>query len=136
MPRTTPILLALTLLLLPGCKSDAEKQMADMTAKQKEIVAILKTVTDQPSAKAANEKIKTVANDIQAILERAKGTPTNEAQRKQLADKYKPQQEEITKDAQAELQRIAKIPGAGAELMEGLMQLSTAGLRAGVPAPK
>ena len=136
MPRFAPLVLALTVALLTGCKSDAEKQMANMTAKQKEVVTILKTVTDPESAKAANEKIKAVAKDIEGILESAKGTQTTDAERKRLGEKFKPEQQQITKDAQAELQRIAKLPGASVELMDGLMQLSTAGLRAGVTAPK
>jgi len=126
----TTLLLTLTL-LCPGCtKSEAERQFSDMTDKQKEVVTILKTVNDPESAKAANEKIKAVATDVQQILKRSKGTKTTEAERKQLAEKYKPQLQQASKDAQAELQRIAKIPGASMELMDGLMQLSTAGVRA------
>ena len=126
-----PTTLFLTLALLcPGCgKSEAEQQFADMTAKQQEVVSILKTVNDTESAKAANEKIKAVATDVQHILQRSKNIKTTEAQRKQLAEKYKPQLQQAGKDAQAELQRISKIPGASPELMDGLMQLTTAGVR-------
>lgn len=129
-PFATTVLLTLAF-VSAGCKSDAERQMAEMTDKQKEIVSILRSVTDTESAKAANVKIKAVAKDVEAILQRSKTTQTSPADRTKLAEQYKPQQEQITKDAQAELQRIAKIPGASMELMEGLMQLSTAGLRAG-----
>ena len=132
--RLLPTTLLLTLALLAtGCKSDAEKRMSEMTAKQKEMIAVLKGVTNVDSAKAANAKIKDIAKDVQSILERAKGVQTTEAERKQLAEKFKPEQQQISKDAQAELERISKIPGASMELMEGLMQLSTAGLRAGAP---
>ena len=126
-----PAALVLTLALIcPGCgKSEAEQQFSDMTAKQKEVVSILNTVNDPESAKAANEKIKAVATDVQHILQRSKNIKTTDAQRKQLAEKYKPQLQQAGKDAQAELQRISKIPGASPELMEGLLQLSTAGVR-------
>jgi hypothetical protein len=108
--------------------------MSELTAKQKDMIAVLKGVTDVESAKAANTKIKQIATDVQGILERSKGLQTTEAERTRLSEKFKPEQQQISKDAQAEMQRIAKIPGASMELMEGLMQLSTAGLRAGASA--
>lgn len=133
------LLLAFTLALpsLAGCgKSEGEKQMSEMTGKQKEIVSILRTVNDVDSAKAANVKIKDVAKDVQSLLERSKTTKTTESERTRLVEKFKPEQQQITKDAQAELQRIGKIPGASIELMEGLMQLGAAGHAAGASAPK
>ena len=137
MNRLLPTTLLLTLALVAtGCgKSDAEQQMSDMTAKQREIVTVLKDVKDVESAKAANVKVKAIATDIQKILERSKSTKTTQDEQKKMAEKYKPQQQEITKEAQAELQRISQIPGASMELMEGFMAVSTAGLRAGAGAP-
>src|SRR4051794_13319341 len=107
--RLLPTTFALTLLLAllsAGCKSDAEKRMSEMTAKQKDMIAVLKTVTDVESAKAANAKIKDIAKDVQSILERSKGIQTTEAERTKLAEQFKPEQQQISKDAQAELQRI------------------------------
>jgi len=124
-------LLLLALVLSAGCKSEAEQRMSELTAKQKEMIAVLKGVTDVESAKAANTKIKAIAKDVQDLIERSKGLKTTEAERTRLSEKYKPEQQQISKDAQAEMQRIAKIPGAGMELMEGLMELSSAGMRAG-----
>jgi len=131
----TTLLLALAFLTTGCTKSDAEQQMSDMTAKQREIVTILKDVKDVDSAKAANVKVKAIATDIQKILERSKTTKTTQDEQKRVIEKYKPQQQAITKEAQAELQRISQIPGASMELMEGFMAVSTAGLRAGAGAP-
>jgi TPP-dependent 2-oxoacid decarboxylase len=134
--RLLPTTVLLTLALITsGCnKSDAEQQMSDMTAKQREIVTVLKDVKDVESAKAANIKVKAIAADIQKILERSKTTKSTQEEQKRIVEKYKPQQQEITKEAQAELQRISQIPGASMELMEGFMAVSTAGLRAGAGA--
>lgn len=138
MMRLLPTTLLLTLaLVVSGCgKSESEQQMSDMTTKQREIVSALKDVKDVDSAKAANVKVKAIATDIQKILERSKGTKTSQEEQKRIVEKYKPQQQEITKEAQAELQRISQIPGASMELMEGFMAVSAAGMRAGTSAPK
>jgi Skp family chaperone for outer membrane proteins len=122
-----------SLALSLGCKSEAEKQISDLTGKQKEIVSVLKGVTDKDSAKAASAKLKSIAKDMQAMLTKAKDIKVSETERKQLTDKYKPEQDQLGKDMQAEMQRIAKIPGAAMELMDGMMEIGTAGLRAGAP---
>jgi DNA repair ATPase RecN len=117
-------------LLLCGCKSDAEKQMSEITDKQKEIVSVLKDVKDSDSAKAANTKLKAIAKDLEAAFERSKSVKTSIDEQKQLQDKYKPQLEQVAKDIQAEGQRIAKIPAAQKELMDGMMAIRFSAMKA------
>lgn len=119
-------------LSLAGCKSEAEKQISEITDKQKEIVTILKGVTDKDSAKAANEKLKGVAKDLTAIMERVKKTSPSQDEQKRLMEKYKSDQEQAKKDIQAEMERIAKIPGASMELMSGMMEIGMSAMKANI----
>jgi hypothetical protein len=130
MKYITSLATLLLILNLAGCKNDAEKQMSDLTDKQKEVVSVLKSVTDKDSAKAADVKLKAIAKDMSAILERAKTTNPSADEQKRLIEKYKPEQEQAAKDIQTEAQRIGKIPGAGLELMDGLMEVGSVGMKA------
>jgi len=131
MKFVTSLAALLLCLNLAGCKNDAEKQMSELTDKQKEVVTVLKGVTDKDSAKAANTKLKAIAKDMSAILERAKTTNPSADEQKRLIEKYRPAQEQAAKDIQAEGQRIGKIPGgAGLELMEGLLEVGSVGMKA------
>ena len=131
MKLITSLATLLLCLHLTGCKNDAEKQMSELTDKQKEVVTVLKSVTDKDSAKAANTKLKAIAKDMSAILERAKTTHPSADEQKRLIEKYKPEQEQAAKDIQTEAQRIGKIQGgAGLELMEGLMAIGSVGMNA------
>jgi Tfp pilus assembly protein PilP len=130
MHRSTLALLLLTLLTLAGCKSEAEKQLTDVTNKQKEMITVLKSVTDQASAKSADPKLKQIAQDLTATFQRMKTTKATQDEQKRLLEKFKAEQEQTNKDMQAEMTRIAKIPGAPQELLDGMMAISSAAMKA------
>jgi thiamine biosynthesis lipoprotein ApbE len=131
MQRTTPCtLLLFTLVALAGCKSEAEKQLTDVTNKQKEMITVLKSVTDQASAKSADPKLKQIAQDLTATFQRMKTTKATQDEQKRLLEKFKAEQEQTNKDMQAEMTRIAKIPGAPQELLDGMMAISSAAMKA------
>jgi|SRR3954447_20475947 hypothetical protein len=131
MRSATYAVLVFTLgLALVGCKSEAEKQLSEVTDKQTEMVGILKGVTDKESAKAADVKLKAIAKDLTAIFERMKTTNPPQDEQKRLMEKYKAPQEQARKDMEAEMTRISKIPGAGQELFDGMMEISSAAMRA------
>ncbi len=114
-----------------GCKGgEAEQQISDLTAKQREVIDVPKAVTDKESAKAANTKLKTLAGEFGAVLERMKTTKVSKSENDRLQAKFKSQQDQLTKDMQAETQRIGKIPGAGPELLEGLKAIGAAAQKA------
>jgi len=97
-------------LLLAGCKSDEEKAISSMIDKMNEQVAVLKTIKDPASAKAAAPKLQAIAADMKKLSDSAdKLKPTPEEQKK-LEEKYK---KEMTATAEAlmkEMGRIMKDP--------------------------
>jgi hypothetical protein len=115
---------------LAGCKSEAEKQVSDLTSKQKDMVSVLKTVKDKDSAKAANVKLKTIAADLTATFEKMKKTNPSQEEQKRLMEKYKTEQEQTGKDIQAEMARISQNPELSMELMEGMMAISSSAIKA------
>jgi len=122
---------ALTLgLALAGCKSEAEKQISDITEKQKDMVSVLKGVKDKDSAKAANVKLKSIAQDLTAIFEKMKKTNPSQDEQKRLMEKYKAEQEQTGKDLKVEADRIGKNPELAMELMEGMMAIQGAAFKA------
>jgi hypothetical protein len=124
-------MLVLTLAIgLAGCKSEAEKQISDITDKQKDMANVLKSVKDKDSAKAANVKLKGIAADLAATFEKMKKTNPSQAEQKRLMEKFKTDQEQTGKDIQAELARISQNPELRAELMEGMMAIQGAAFKA------
>lgn len=115
---------------LVGCKSEAEKEMSNAMAKQKDMVSALKGVTDKDSAKAANVKLKAIAKDMSDMFDRMKQVRASQDEQKRVVEKYKPEQEQIQKDLQAETQRISAHPEWVMEMMEGLQEIGRAGMKA------
>jgi hypothetical protein len=113
-----------------GCKSEAEKEMSNAMDKQKEMVSVLKSITDKESAKAANVKLKGIANDMSAMFDRMKGVRASQAEQKRVVEKFKPDQEQLQKDMQAETVRISAHPEWVMEMMDGLQEIGKAGAKA------
>jgi hypothetical protein len=117
-------------LALAGCKSEAEKEMSDIMDKQKDILAVLKGVTDKESAKAADVKLKAIAKDMGEIFERMKKTNPSQDEQKRILGKYEAQKDQVSKDMQAEMQRIQAHPEWAMELTDGMMEIGTAAIKA------
>src|SRR4051812_36039580 len=97
-------------LALAGCKSEAEKQMSDVIDKQKDLLSVLKGVTDKDSAKAADVKLKAIAKDMSAMFDKMKQVRASQDEQKRIVEKFKPDQEKLQKDMEAETKRISAHP--------------------------
>lgn len=106
------LILTLALAFLPGCKSEPEKAMADLVAKRREVVAVVKTVTDLDSAAAARPRLLALEAETQQAYDRIAAAKLDPAARKALFDQYKPQRIEAQHDLAIEMLRLTRIAGA------------------------
>jgi hypothetical protein len=104
--------LVVMLVALSGCKNDSESAMSEMISKQKDMLKILKGITDKDSAIAAKPKLEALQKEARASLSKYDKQKINEDQIKKAAEKYKSEEEEIRNEIMAEMRRIVKIPGA------------------------
>jgi hypothetical protein len=123
---TAAVLLIVALVTATGCKSEAESAISKMVDKQKEMVSILKGVTDKASATAAKDKLIALGKEMGEAtknlnLDKKKA---DDAEMKKLEEKYKPQMDEVGKQMAAEMDRISKIPGAMEEISAGMMGMA------------
>lgn len=80
--KTMMLVLALALSLVGGCSrggDTAEKVFADMTTNLQEMSAILASVTDEASAKAAVPRIDAVRTKMRDCARRARAVPRPDA---------------------------------------------------------
>jgi len=98
------------LLLLTGCKNDAESILVDTVAKMDELTAALKTVKDPASSRAAATKITAISNDMSKLTDRAKTARASASENKRLETKYMPQLDAAGKRFQDECTRVAAAP--------------------------
>lgn len=105
--RYSILIAASALLILSGCEKDHEKVMRDTTAKWKEAAAILATVKDEASAKAAAPKLREVADDLKTLQQTANHLGEATAKQKtDLNEKYGTDFLQAGKALQAEITRI------------------------------
>lgn len=95
-------------LVLAGCKDSHEKVISDSVSKMKEVVAVMKTVTDEASAKSAAPKIQALGDDMKKIKDRMDklGKPSD-SEDKRLQAKYEKELREVTSDLMKESMRIS-----------------------------
>jgi hypothetical protein len=117
--------LIVLMLALNGCKSDVETAMSEMVGKFKEVVTILKGVTDKDSAVAAKTKIEGVGRDMEALAKKYNSKVARNDEMKRAEEKFKPQMEQAVKEMTAEAERIGRIPGAAEPIHSALMALGT-----------
>ncbi|HSI31947.1 MAG: hypothetical protein ACAI43_06155 [Phycisphaerae bacterium] len=123
--RTFPIALASLLLAVAGCKSDHEKLMTQTTARMKAAVDILKSVTDEPTAKAAAPKLQGVAADLKRLQQDMNRLgEADQAVKKELAEKHGREFIETSRALASEIDRIRGIPAAHAALEQALRELN------------
>jgi len=80
MRKTAFAMIVLAVFLLTGCSGDTpEKLGQDMVANMKEMGAILTSITDEASAKAAVPKIDAVRSKMRGCRDRAKKMPMPDA---------------------------------------------------------
>ena len=110
MMRHAPTILFLAV-ALAGCKSEPEKAMSDLVSKRKEVVAVLKTVTDKDSAAAARPKLVAIETDLWTIRKKVDAMKLDPAEQKKLIDKYRFTMSDVGSEIAQENLRLTRIPG-------------------------
>jgi len=108
--------------LMAGCKSDAETVISDMISKMNEITAVLKSITDANSSKAAAPKLKGLVDDLQKIKNKADTVKGTKAESDRLQAKYEKQLTDAMTAFQAESMRIATNPSLMTPELQGAFQ--------------
>lgn len=117
--------LVLLLVAVAGCKGDHEKLMAKTTEKMKDAVGILKSVTDEPTAKAAAPKLMDVAADLKRLQQDMNRLgEADQAVKKELAEKHGREFIDTSRTLASEIDRIRGIPAANAALEQALRELN------------
>jgi len=122
------VYLSLALLLLvavSGCKNESEAAISDVVSKQKDVVKILKGVTDKDSAVAAKGKLEALSKEVAEIGKKYSNKTARTDEMKKAEEKYKPEMEQTQKEMEAEIKRVALIPGAMEPIGEGMMTLAS-----------
>jgi hypothetical protein len=104
-----------------GCdtRPTHESIRKDAVAKMKEIVAIMKDVKDEKSAKAARPKLEAAKKELDAMKAEDDALPKISAEEdKRLDDKYNPEVEKVMKEIMTEGERISKDPKLAAEVAD------------------
>lgn len=108
------LMLVLAFPFVGGCSSDgdtAQRVFADMTANMREMSAILTSVTDEASAKAALPKIDAVRAKMRDCARRARAVPRPDAATEQTLDAaMQAVQREVMPAMAAAKQRLAAQP--------------------------
>lgn len=113
--KTMMLALALVLSLLGGCSrgggDTAEKVFADMTGNMHEMSAILASVTDEASARAAVPRIDAVRTKMRDCARRARAVPRPDAAAEQrLNAAAEAMQRDIMPAVLADRQRLQERP--------------------------
>ena len=113
--KTMLLMLVLAVSLVAGCSrgggDSAEKVFADMSANMREMSAILTSVTDEASAKAALPRIDAVRTKMRDCARRARAVPRPDATAEQrLNTAAEAMQREIMPVVLAERQRLQARP--------------------------
>lgn len=104
----SPLLIAVTALLVGGCKDDHESLMKKGIEQMASLGAVLKTVQDEKSSKAAAPKVESIIAGMQDLKKKADAMPKpTDDQDKQLRSKYEKEMEEALKSFMQEAMRIA-----------------------------
>ncbi len=93
------------LILCAGCGNSADSMLRESLACQSELAAVLPTIRDEATAKAATPKLKAIGARIQENSKRNADLHLTESQQAALAEKYQPHMEEGLKIA-SEMLRI------------------------------
>jgi biopolymer transport protein ExbB/TolQ len=116
MARAFVPFLAVLALVLSGCgEPTAESVTEDMLGKMKEMVTVLKGITDEASAKAAKPKLEQIKKDMDGLEAQAQKVEkeTSAEEREKIKNKYEPELEKVMGEVFTEMGRIATIPNVG-----------------------
>jgi acetoin utilization deacetylase AcuC-like enzyme len=108
-----PIALCVTLclaLVVTGCGDTPESVTKKMISKMQAMADVLKTVKDEPSAKAAAPKIKALSADLKEIQKKMEAMKPSEAEQKRLAEAHMKPMMEAMGQLMQEVMRIGMDP--------------------------
>jgi hypothetical protein len=119
MKRLLAFTAVVTFLICAGCGDSHESLAADGVSTMKEMVAVLDTVKDSDSAKAAKPKLKSLSEKLNNINERQAKLPApTEADIKAIESKHGKEMEELQQKMTSAMLRIAFDPKIQAELAD------------------
>lgn len=112
-------------LVVAGCKSEHEKVMSSMLDTMEETAAVMKSITDASSGRAAAPKLKALGDEARKLTDRArtmKDLPADEEKR--LSEKYEARLKTAMEQMMSESARISMNPSLHTpELREALDSL-------------
>jgi hypothetical protein len=113
---------------LAGCKTDHESLTKDSISKMKEMVSVLKGVTDESSAKAAGPKLEAISKDMKNLQAEMKklGEPPKEKQ-EELAKKYVPELMSAQGEVMKEMMRISSDPKLAKAMGDSMRTIKSEG---------
>jgi len=113
------------LIALAGCEKDHERVMTQTTARMKEALAVLQTVKDEATAKAAAPKLQGVAEDLKRLQQEMNHLGEADKKLKQrLSDTQGKEFIDTSRQIAAEIERVRKLPEASAALDAALRQMN------------
>ncbi len=114
--------LASVLLMLAcnGCGGDSHESLGkEGLSTMKEMVAVLKDIKDEASAKSAKPQLQSLMEKLKSINVRQSKLPApTEAEMKGMDSKYGKEGEEVSKQFTSEMMRVMFTPGAAAVLQD------------------
>jgi hypothetical protein len=121
--RAFTFALVATALCVTGCESKPthESVAQESLDKMEEMVAVLKGIKDEASAKAARPKMQQIKKDMEQIKVKAKalGEPPADVKQK-LQEKHKQQVEKVTGEMMQEMMRIGFDPKIAPHMKDAL----------------
>src|SRR5437773_7521802 len=116
------------MICLVGCKTDHESLTKDSISKMKEMVSVLKGVTDESSAKAAGPKLEAISTDMKNLQAEMKklSAPPKEKQ-EDLAKKYVPEMMSAQAELMKEMTRISADPKLAKVIGDSMRKIRSEG---------
>ena len=117
--RTLAVACIAVAIVSSGCDSKPthDSLAKDLMGKMKEMVAVMKGVKDEATAKAAKPKLEALKKDIEAINAEAAKLPKQSAdEEKKFKEKYEPEIDKLMAEFATEGVRIGSNPTLAAEL--------------------
>lgn len=120
----TTALCAALLVLVTGCGDTPESLTGDMLDEMEKMVAVLKTIKDEASAKGAEPKLRAIVDKLKSLQERAKKMKQPEGEQlKALEKKFEERSNKIMGEFMSEIMRVGSIsPEVGKILSEARMR--------------
>jgi hypothetical protein len=125
--KTLPALFAVVGLLLCSCggKVDSYEEAMDAHLQiMDDMVSVLEGVTDQASAKAAQEDLAAIGQRARDLADQTKGLPQpDEAERKRMMDKGEARAQELQQQMMKQMMKLAQYPELQKAVSDAMSQM-------------